>query len=127
MIPLSTGLTSIGIVFSEEFHNFVELSTPGRLLGWLSRHEPWLHAWLSEREIGGLKVSCLGCDNRTEFAGFESGRLPCRETPGWAAISVARVLIPSVGSPVDCHDWLGAHEPVARIGHSILVYRIPAR
>ena len=86
-----------------------------------------LGRWLAEREIPRLGISCVGCDNRMEFAGFESERLPCRETPGWAAISVARVLIPSVGAPVDCHDWLGAYDPVARIGHSILVYRIPAR
>lgn len=86
-----------------------------------------LERWLAEREISQLRISCLGCDARLEFASYRAERLPCRETPGWVAISVARRLIPAVGTPVGCHDWLGAHEPVARVGHSILVYEVPSR
>ena len=40
------------------------------------------------------------------------------------ALSVGRSLIPAPGMADDCYDWLRPHDPVDRIGHSILVYRI---
>jgi hypothetical protein len=84
-----------------------------------------LERWLAERGISELAISCVGCDNRLDHASFDATRLTCREAEGYAAISAGRVLILPVGAPAGCYDWLRPHEPVARIGHSILVYRIP--
>jgi hypothetical protein len=84
-----------------------------------------LEKWLEEREISRLRIHCIGCDNRLDFAPYTAEPLLCRETPGYHAISVGRVLLPRIGAQEGCHDWLGAHEPVARLGHSLLVYRIP--
>ena len=47
---------------------------------------------------------------------------------GWIAISVTNrvgVYVDMYGHGKGLFEWLDAYESVARIGHTILVYRIP--
>lgn len=48
---------------------------------------------------------------------------PINPAPGWYAIS-ATVLQGPYSSEPDLFDWFRRHEPVARIGYSIFVYRV---
>ncbi len=46
--------------------------------------------------------------------------VPNAETTGWVAVSLTRLKLEPEG-----FEWLAAHEPVARIGSSVLLYNIP--
>jgi 4-amino-4-deoxy-L-arabinose transferase-like glycosyltransferase len=50
---------------------------------------------------------------------------PDRPVTGWVAASLFRLALGSQGGPIDAYAWLRAHQPVARVGHSILLYYIP--
>jgi len=83
-----------------------------------------LERYVEEHGIESLQLACIGCRERRRTLDLPSRPLGCDEAPGWVALSVGRSLIPAPGMPDDCYDWLRPHEPVDRIGHSILVYRI---
>jgi hypothetical protein len=51
---------------------------------------------------------------------------PGRPVTGWVAASLYSVKLGSLGQPGhDDFAWLRSHRPVARVGRSILLYRIP--
>jgi hypothetical protein len=83
-----------------------------------------LERYVEERKIESLQLACIGCRERQRTLDLPSRPLGCDEEPGWVALSVGRSLIPAPGMADDCYDWLRPHDPVDRIGHSILVYRI---
>ena len=43
---------------------------------------------------------------------------------GWVAISLYRLALGSEGGRLDAYAWLRQYQPVARVGHSILLYDI---
>jgi 4-amino-4-deoxy-L-arabinose transferase-like glycosyltransferase len=49
---------------------------------------------------------------------------PDRPVTGWVAASLFRLALGSQGGSIDAYAWLRAHQPVARVGHSILLYHI---
>jgi hypothetical protein len=83
-----------------------------------------LERYVAEHEIESLQLACIGCRERRRTLDLPARPLGCDEAPGWIALSVGRSLIPAPGMPEDCYDWLRPHEPVDRLGHSILVYWI---
>jgi hypothetical protein len=86
-----------------------------------------LERFVQARGIQHLQLACIGCRERRRTLDLPFEPLGCRERSGWVALSVGRSLIPAPGVPDGCYAWLRPHEPVARIGHSILVYRIEPR
>lgn len=50
---------------------------------------------------------------------------PGRPVHGWVAVSQHFITFGTKEAPYDQYRWLLAHEPVARIGSSIRLYRIP--
>lgn len=42
-IPLSSGMTSVGIVYAEDIHSGSNFSTKEKMLAWLGLHEPEIH------------------------------------------------------------------------------------
>ncbi|WP_013334619.1 NAD(P)/FAD-dependent oxidoreductase [Gloeothece verrucosa] len=50
LIPLSSGCTSVGIVASDEVHNFHNYHTYEKACQWLQKHEPALADYLKDRQ-----------------------------------------------------------------------------
>ena len=50
---------------------------------------------------------------------------PDQPVTGWIAASLFRLALGSPGGPIDAYAWLQPYQPVARVGHSILLYYIP--
>jgi hypothetical protein len=50
---------------------------------------------------------------------------PDQPVTGWIAASLFRLALGSPGGPIDAYAWLRPYQPVARVGHSILLYYIP--
>jgi hypothetical protein len=49
---------------------------------------------------------------------------PDQPVTGWVAASRFRLALGSQGGPLDAYAWLRPYQPVARIGHSMLLYYI---
>ncbi|MFT6398555.1 MAG: flavin-dependent dehydrogenase [Bradymonadia bacterium] len=50
VIPLATGMTSIGVVVHDDTHSFDDVRTLDRIWAWLEEHEPVLANAISDRE-----------------------------------------------------------------------------
>jgi hypothetical protein len=50
---------------------------------------------------------------------------PDQPVTGWVAASLFRLALGSQGGSIDAYAWLRPYQPVARVGHSILLYHIP--
>ncbi len=50
---------------------------------------------------------------------------PEQPVTGWVAASLFSLALGEQGGPIDSYAWLRPHQPVARIGHSMLLYYIP--
>lgn len=98
-----------------------------------------LKTWMDERGVARVKLSYFGSVDPAlydlDYDWLPSYVLPNRgatvvelPTTGWIAISVTNrvgVYMDMYGHGKGLFEWLDAYEPVARIGHTILVYRIP--
>jgi len=98
-----------------------------------------LKTWMDERGVARVKLSYFGSVDPAlydlDYDWLPSYVLPNRgatvaelPTTGWIAISVTNrvgVYMDIYGHGKGLFEWLDAYEPVARIGHTIWVYRIP--
>jgi len=84
-----------------------------------------LERFVAAADIREMRVSCFGCPP-PRYLGAAFKPLGCQPTTGWLAVSVRHLVMPQPFLPKGCFDWLSAHEPVARIGHSIHVFELPA-
>ena len=98
-----------------------------------------LKTWMDERGVARVKLSYFGSVDPAlydlDYDWLPSYVLPNRgatvvelPTTGWIAISVTNrvgVYMDMYGHGKGLFEWLDAYEPVARIGHTIWVYRIP--
>ena len=73
------------------------------------------HVWLAYH--GKVDLSRQGLPPYTELP-------PDQPVTGWVAASRFRLALGSQGGPLDAYAWLRPYEPVARIGHSMLLYYI---
>jgi len=77
--------------------------------------------------FGTADPAYYGIQYRSLFAPDSSGLAddfsPFNPAPGWYAVS-ATVLQGPFSSEPDLFDWFRRHEPVAKIGYSIFVYRV---
>ena len=94
---------------------------------------------MDERGVARVKLSYFGSVDPAlydlDYDWLPSYVLPNRgatvvelPTTGWIAISVTNrvgVYMDMYGHGKGLFEWLDAYEPVARIGHTIWVYRIP--
>jgi hypothetical protein len=83
-----------------------------------------LQRFVAAHDIAEMQVSCFGCPPPRHL-GPAFRPLGCRPVSGWLAVSVRHRVMPEPFLPKGCFDWLAAHEPVARIGHSIHVFHLP--
>ncbi|MDA0333551.1 MAG: glycosyltransferase family 39 protein [bacterium] len=98
-----------------------------------------LKAWMDEQGVPRIKLSYFGSVDPALYhlnyewlpsyllpdEGIKSIELP---TTGWIAVSVTNrvgVYMDMYGHGKGLYDWLNPYQPVARIGHTIWVYRIP--
>jgi len=98
-----------------------------------------LKAWMDEHDVPRVKLSYFGSADPAlydlDYEWLPSYLLPDEgpktvelPTTGWIAISVTNrvgVYMDIYGHGKSLFDWLDTYEPVARIGHTIWVYRIP--
>ncbi|MFN7972932.1 MAG: glycosyltransferase family 39 protein [Acidobacteriota bacterium] len=72
-----------------------------------------------------VRLAYSGMDQPEQY-GIDYEPAPCHAEPGFyaASINVVKGILPP--ERPDCYRWLDAHDPVARVGTSMLVYRIPA-
>jgi hypothetical protein len=85
-----------------------------------------LGEYLRQRDIAMVRLAYFGSDDPRRFGiNFEPLR-PGQPVTGYVAVS-ASVLTGTFHYPgcVSAFDWLRPFEPVAKIGYSIFVYRIP--
>jgi len=87
----------------------------GRLADTLrSRGVP--HVWIAYH--GKVNLSRQGLPPFTELP-------PEQRVTGWVAASLFSLTLGEQGGPIDSYAWLRPYQPVARVGHSILLYYIP--
>ncbi len=74
-----------------------------------------------------LRVQYFGPPGRLEHApaGVTAWEDPCAPTEGYLAVSVTNRVGAYMDEGAACFAWLDAHEPIARINHSIWVYHVP--
>jgi 4-amino-4-deoxy-L-arabinose transferase-like glycosyltransferase len=84
-----------------------------------------LGRFVAARNIERMAVSCFGCPP-PEYLGPAFRPLGCAPTTGWVAVSVRQLAMPEPFLARGCFAWLADREPVARLGHSILVYHLDA-
>ena len=89
VIPLSTGMTSIGLVIQEEVHPFSTVSTLEGVRAFLERHEPQLARALAGSEA--LDFLCLG-----KYANMVSR---CWSVDRWAIVGIAGAFVDPLYSP----------------------------
>lgn len=80
LIPLSSGITSIGIVADDKIHPFREYSTFEAARAWLKRHEPALDAYLGSRPV--LDFRKLKQFSHSSSRVFSSDRWACTGEAG---------------------------------------------
>jgi hypothetical protein len=73
-------------------------------------------------EASGIHYRSLFAPNSSSPA---EGFTPINPAPGWYAISATVLQGPFSPEP-DLFDWFRRHEPVAKVGYSIFVYRVEA-
>jgi hypothetical protein len=87
----------------------------GRLADTLrSRGVPYV--WIAYH--GKVDLSRQGLPPFTELP-------PEQPVTGWVAASLFSLALGEQGGPIDSYAWLRPYQPVARVGHSILLYYIP--
>ena len=74
------------------------------------------HVWIAYH--GKVDLSRQGLPPFSELP-------PDQRATGWVAASVFNLALGEPGGPIDGYAWLRAQHPVARVGHSILLYYIP--
>jgi hypothetical protein len=84
-----------------------------------------LQRFVAAGAIDEMRVSCFGCPP-PRYLGPAFKPLGCRPVTGWVAVSVRHLVMPEPFLPRGCFDWLSGREPVARIGHTIHVFELPA-
>lgn len=82
-----------------------------------------LRRFVADESISEIGVSCFGCPP-PRYLGPEFKPLGCQPTAGWVAVSVRQLVMPQPFRRPGCFAWLADREPVARIGHSIHVFRM---
>jgi hypothetical protein len=83
-----------------------------------------LAAWLRERGVEGpVRVAYFGLARVERHVPGAVALAPRDVAPGWVAISVTKLREGEEADPA-AYAWLLSLEPVARIGTSILVYRV---
>ena len=90
LIPLSSGLHSIGIVAGEEHHPFETFARPETALAWLAKHEPVLYEKIKDEPLEDFKVL-------RRFA-YTSERVFSREQR-WCCVGEAGVFVDPLYSP----------------------------
>jgi hypothetical protein len=73
------------------------------------------HVWITYH--GKVDLSRQGLPPFTELP-------PDHPVTGWVAASLFRLALGSQGGPLDAYAWLRPYPPVARVGHSMLLYYI---
>jgi hypothetical protein len=73
------------------------------------------HLWITYH--GKVDLSRQGLPPYTELP-------PDHPVTGWVAASLFRLALGSQGGSLDAYAWLRRYQPVARVGHSILLYYI---
>jgi hypothetical protein len=89
VIPLSSGLTSIGVVIHSELHSFDDVRSLERCMEFLKRHEPQMY-----RELQGFEVKdflCLNDYSHCIGRGWSSDR--------WALVGEAGAFVDPLYSP----------------------------
>jgi len=89
IIPLSSGLTSIGVVIHEELHAFDDVRTLERSLAFIAKHEPVLAKALEAHKI--LDFLCLKEYSHTIGRGWSVDR--------WALVGEAGAFVDPLYSP----------------------------
>jgi len=89
LIPLSCGMTSVGIVTHGELHPFDKLQTPERAMKFIADYEPLLAARLQGEEH--LDFHCL--------KGYSHGVARCWSTDRWAMVGEAGAFVDPLYSP----------------------------
>jgi flavin-dependent dehydrogenase len=89
IIPLASGLTSIGVVIHNEIHSFDDVRTLERCLAWLEKHEPVMSAMLKPYKI--LDFLCLKDYSHTIGRGWSTDR--------WALVGEAGAFVDPLYSP----------------------------
>ena len=89
IIPLSSGLTSIGVVIHEELHSFDDVRTLERCLAFIAKHEPVMSQALKPYKI--LDFLCLREYSHTIGRGWSSDR--------WALVGEAGAFVDPLYSP----------------------------
>jgi hypothetical protein len=74
------------------------------------------HVWIAYH--GKVDMSRQGLPPFTELPSE-------RPVTGWVAASLFNLGLGEPGGPIDAYAWLRSYQPVARVGHSILLYYIP--
>ena len=79
--------------------------------------------WLRENDVDETIYFERYGTARISHYGIRYRRIPCRPVSGVVAMHIVQKKRPQheIGT---CYDWLDAYEPVARLGHTIYVYRI---
>ena len=92
IIPLSSGLTSIGVVAHGEVHPFDSLRTLERALAWMAVHEPVLHAHIQNTDAHVVQdFRCL-----KDFS-YTTSR--CYDASRWACVGEAGAFVDPFYSP----------------------------
>lgn len=89
IIPLSSGMTSIGVVAHGAVHAFEALSTRERALGWIETHEPALHA-----QLGTFGIADFRC-----LRDFSYGASRIFSKDRWALVGEAGLFVDPFYSP----------------------------
>lgn len=85
---------------------------------------------LHDRHIDRVSIAYAGSKNLdlNNFGLPEFHVLPPHQpATGWIAISFLCLKVGELGEPIDSYSWLKRYKPVARIGHSMLLYYIPGK
>lgn len=89
IIPLSSGLTSIGLVIHEELHSFDDVRSLERVQAFLAKHEPQMLEMLEPYEV--LDFLCLRDYSHTIGRGWSEER--------WALVGEAGAFVDPLYSP----------------------------
>jgi len=81
-----------------------------------------LKVWMDENNIDTIKLTYFGMDSK-KYRGIDWEEVKCGPSTGLLAVSVTRLIGLTEKAGI-CLHWLRSQQPIAHIGHSILIYDI---